>query len=143
MHDATDWLLDEVRRIIGSSWSVTPAHRKEAFACFSGRGVPGITLLGALQRRADEVLAAAPGSDVERRIEMLDQQMGLGYQQERVALGYREGWVVGNRVGRPRKIAKTRRSAVERCRREIDALRAERKRLADELTRRAHAQARA
>lgn len=136
-------IWDDVCRIIGSSWSVTPAHRKEAFACFADRGVPGITLLGALQRRADEVLAAAPRADIERRIDALDQQMGLGYQQERVALGYREGRVVGNRVGRPRKIAKTRRSAVERCRREIDALRTERKRLADELKRRAHAHARA
>lgn len=136
-------IWDDVCRIIGSSWSVTPEHRKEARECFSGQGVPGITLLGALQRRADDVLAAAPRADIERRIEVLDQQMGLGYQQERVALGYREGRVVGNRVGRPRKIAKTRRSAVERCRREIDALRTERKRLADELKRRAHAHARA
>ncbi|KSW28444.1 MULTISPECIES: hypothetical protein [unclassified Pseudomonas] len=133
----------DVCRIIGSSWSVTPEHRKEARACFAGRGVPGITLLGALQRRADEVLAAAPRADVERRIEVLDQQMVLGYQQERVALGYREGRVVGNRVGRPRKVAAARRSAVERCRREIDGMRKERQRLADELKRRAHAQARA
>ncbi|GLU38866.1 hypothetical protein [Pseudomonas sp. NBRC 100443] len=136
-------IWEDVCQIIGSSWSVTPEHRREALARCSGPGVPGITVLGALSRRADEVLAAALSADIERRIEVLDQQMGLGYQQERVALGYREGRVVGNRVGRPRKVAAARRSVVDRCRREIDAMRIERARLADELKRRAHAQDRA
>ncbi|MEL7937659.1 hypothetical protein [Pseudomonas delhiensis] len=136
-------IWEDVCRIIGSSWSVTPEHRREALARCAGPGVPGITVLGALSRRADEVLAAAPSADIERRIEMLDQQTGLSYQQERVALGYREGRVVGNRVGRPRKVAAARRSVVDRCRREIDAMRIERARLADELKRRAHAQDRA
>lgn len=136
-------IWEDVCQIIGSSWSVTLEHRREALARCSGPGVPGIAVLGALSRRADEVLAAAPSADIELRIDELDQQMRLGYQQERVALGYREGRVVGNRVGRPRKVAAARRSVVDRCRREIDAMRIERARLADELKRRAHAQDRA
>lgn len=136
--------LDElVCRIIGSAWQVNRAHELEALKHCRSLGVPGMTMIGALIRRADEVLAAAPTADIERRVQELDQQVRLGYQGERIALGFSEGRQAGNRFYGPRKVAASKRSVAERCRREIDAARKERERLEAELKGRAHAQARA
>lgn len=142
-HEAPEWVVEEVRRIVGESWSVTPAQRQEALRCCSGRGVPGITVIGALWRFADEVLAAAAADEIERRVRELNEQARLGGQRERIALGYSEGRRVGNRFLGPRKVARTRQALADRIRCEIDALRKEEQRLDAELKRRAHAQARA
>lgn len=136
-------LDDLVRTVIGSAWLVTRAHELEALKHCRALGVPGMTVIGALIRRADEVLAAAPAADIEQRVQELDQQVRHGYQGERIALGYSEGRQTGNRFYGPRKMAKSRRSVADRWRREIDATRKERDRLEAELKRRAHAQARA
>ncbi|MDF3932135.1 hypothetical protein [Pseudomonas citronellolis] len=136
-------IWEDVCRIVGESWSVTPAQRQEALQCCAGLGVPGITVIGALWRRADEVLAAAPAAEIERRVHELNEQARLGGQRERIALGYSEGRRLGNRFLGPRKVARTRRALADRIRREIDALRNEERRLEAELKRRAHAEARA